>query len=158
MKRSIFVSILLFAATFTIQSQAQAQITLRGCQTILSAQDYVLNDTGDTNDGALRNTFESTPSDFVQSCSSGVCEIRIIWANARWEIQLDNDGPAGTPDYTTAVLYFNTEASHPNPPDLTLGTWTDGTGMSALCADAIATFSGDVQNTLPVELQSFSVE
>lgn len=143
-----------------LASSLYAQITFRGCVTAgLGAQDYTLTNTGTTLDaGTSRNFFESTPLDFNQNCPAGVCEVRIIWNNSvsRWEIQLDNDGPVGTPDYTTVVLYYNTSASVPNPPDLTLGTWVDGTG--GICTDAITTLSGQVQSavTLPVELLAFS--
>lgn len=129
---------------------SSAQITFRGCVSALGAQDYTLFATGTTNDaGTIRNTFESTPADFTQSCPVGVCEIRIMWniGAARWEISLDNDGPLGTPDYTTLCLYFNTSPSFPNPPDLTLGSWQDCSG--GLCPAAQMTImSGDVQNAI----------
>ena len=152
--------------TFTITFLAflcfgflKAQITYRGCEGFaLGAQDYILHQTGTTSDaGTIRNTFESTPSDFTQSCPAGVCELRIIWsiANSRWELQLDNDGPLGTPDYTTAVLFFNTTASAPNPPSLSLGTWVDNNGGSCGGDGSFTTFTGDVQSSLPVELVSF---
>ncbi len=127
-----------------------AQITFRGCTTnALGAQDFILVMTGTTNDaGTIRNTFESSPADFTQGCPAGVCELRFIWniGAARWEIQLDNDGPLGTPDYTTAVLYYNTAPSEPNPPSLLLGTWVDGTGVSCPLGE-LTVLSGDVQDT-----------
>ncbi|MEL6670906.1 MAG: hypothetical protein AAFR61_01905 [Bacteroidota bacterium] len=132
----------------------EAQITYRGCTGILGAQDFTLSNTGTVSDGGTdRNTYESTPSDFAQSCPAGVCEIQVIWSagNTRWEIQLDTDGPLGTPNYTNAILFYNTSASYPNPPSLDLGTWTeDVASTGGTCATGVTTFSGDVQSTLPV--------
>jgi hypothetical protein len=127
-----------------------AQITFRGCTTVLSAQNYTLILTGTTNDaGTIRNTYESSPSNFTQSCAAGVCEIRIIWSigSGRWEVQLDNDGPVGAPDYTTSCLYFNSAASFPNPPDLTLGSWQDCSGGNCPVSQFV-TMSGDVQDAI----------
>ena len=91
-----------------------AQISFKdGCY--LNAQ--TLNLSGTVNDGShVRNTY--TSSDF----SSGF--VRVIWStsNNRWEIQFDDAG-FNTWDY---LLYYNTTASYPNPPSLTLGTWQDG--------------------------------
>ncbi|WP_417238124.1 T9SS type A sorting domain-containing protein [Bizionia sp.] len=124
-----------------------AQITFQGCTNdALGNQNFELSATGTTSDaGTIRNTYESTPSNFTTSCPAGVCEIRIIWnINAsRWEVQLDNDGPINSPNYTTAVLYFNTTPSVPNPPDLTLGTWQD----AGFCPIPITTLTGDVQSS-----------
>lgn len=128
-----------------------SQITLRGCNAALSDQDYTLTQTNTTVDaGVIRNTFESLPADFTQSCNAGVCEVRIIWSidNQRWEIQLDNDGPITTPDYTTGILYYNTTASYPNPPDLTLGTWVDNLGLACGGDNSISKLLGDVQSTV----------
>ena len=89
-----------------ISVSLHAQITFRGCtSSVLGEQDFVLSYTGTIDDeGIIRKTYESFPADFAQSCPAGVCELRIIWniGAARWEIQLDNDGPVGTPDYTTS--------------------------------------------------------
>lgn len=156
--KTFFTNILLFFLfLFVCQTVLTAQITLRGCESVgLGPQDFNLAMTGTTNaGGVVRNTYESTPLDFAQSCPAGVCEVRIIWNDGagRWEIQLDNNGPAGTPDYTTAVLYFSTTASQPNPPDLTLGSWTSG----GACTGGISTLSGDVQSSvLPVEFIAFT--
>ena len=128
-----------------------SQITFKGCNAALSNQDYILTQTNTIDDaGTLRNTYESSPADFTQSCNAGVCEVRIIWSitNQRWEIQLDNDGPLTTPDYTTGVLYYNTEASYPNPPDLTLGTWVDNLGGSCGGTGSIITLTGSIQSSI----------
>ncbi|MEO1216892.1 MAG: T9SS type A sorting domain-containing protein [Bacteroidota bacterium] len=151
---TLFLVVLFYQYSFS-------QITFRGCTSnIMGAQDFSLTNTGTVTDGSItRNTFEATPNDFTQSCTAGVCELRIIWstANSRWEIQLDTDGPLVTPDYTTAVLYHNNSASYPNPPNLSLGTWVDGLG--GLCPSGeFVTFSGDVQGVLPVRFMDFNGE
>ena len=75
--KTIFTTIL-FVAICKIA--IYAQITFQGCAGVLGAQNYVLSQTGTTNDGGvIRNTFEATPNDFAQSCPAGVCELRIIW-------------------------------------------------------------------------------
>ena len=119
----------------------------------MGAQNFVLTNTDTINDaGTIRNTYESTPLNFGQSCPAGVCEIRIIWNDVadRWEIQVDNDGPINTPDYTTGVLYFSTTASSPNPPDIASGSWQS----AGFCPGAISTMNGDVDDgtTLSIEL------
>ncbi|MBC6994105.1 T9SS type A sorting domain-containing protein [Neolewinella lacunae] len=152
MKRFIFILVLLCA----LCSYSEGQITYRGCIGVLGAQNFTLSLSGTTNDGGvIRNTYESLPGDFTQSCPAGVCELRIIWdvTQDRWEIQLDNDGPLNAPDYTTAELYFNLSASAPNPPSLSLGTWNN----AGFCADPVAILTGDVQSSvgLPVEMVYF---
>jgi len=132
--------------------QANAQITYRACEgAVLGAQDYIFTQNGTTNDaGTIRNTFETLAADFTQSCPAGVCELRIMWniAMARWEVQLDNDGPLATPDYTTAVLFYNTNASEPNPPSLVLGGWIDNLGGACGGDDSFTTLAGDVQDVV----------
>lgn len=156
MKKNIILVVLLSMSFYTY-----SQITLRGCNSALSDQDFVLVKTGTTDDaGIIRNTFESSPADFTQSCNSGVCELRIIWsiANARWEVQMDNDGPITTPEYTTATLYYNEEASFPDPPDLTLGTWIDNLGGGCGGDDSISTLEGDVQNSPTLSIAELGIE
>lgn len=140
----------IFFAFSLFNYNATAQITFRGCTTVLGAQNFTLIQTGTTNDaGTIRNTYESMPADFTQSCPAGVCEIRIMWntGTSRWEVQLDNDGPVGAADYTTACLYFNTSASFPNPPDLSLGSWQDCSGGNCPVSQFV-TMSGDVQSSV----------
>lgn len=150
MKKIKILPFLLLLFVFVYNTEAQT-ITFRGCTTNIGIQDYILSKTGTTNDGGtIRNTYEATPNDFAQGCPLGACEVRIIWniGAARWEIQLDNDGPILNPDYTTAVLYFNTSASVPNPPDLTLGTWVDGFGGSCPIGEFTTMSGTGVQSTL----------
>lgn len=145
----------LFFLCLTFTSVMTAQITFQGCPTVLGAQNFVLTNTDtNTDEGIVRNTYESTPLNFGQSCPAGVCEIRIIWNDVadRWEIQLDNDGPANTPDYTTGILYFSTTASHPNPPDTTSGNWQS----AGFCPGAISTMNGDVDDGTTLGLEDIS--
>lgn len=145
----------LFLSLITL---SQAQITFQGCTSFLmGVQDYTLVLTGTITDGGIvRNTYESNPTDFTQSCNVGNCEVRVIWStsNSRWEIQLDTDGPSGSPDYGSALLYFNNAASHPNPPSSSLGFWDAPDGSFCPLAE-FTTWTGDVQSTLPVALTQF---
>ncbi len=154
--KSFFFTLVLLCV---LCSYAPGQITFQGCDAILAPQNYTLSLTGTTNDGGvIRNTYETLPADFMQGCPAGLCELRIIWdvTQDRWELQLDNDGPLGAPDYTTADMYVNLSASAPNPPDLSLGTWVN----AGFCLTAITTLSGDVQGvvSLPVEMLYFKAE
>lgn len=133
-----------FAILLGFSNRANAQITYDGCAAAgVDGGPYTLNldVAAQTNDaGTIRNTYTSTG---YPTCGAGNCRIRIIWsiANSRWEVQFDS-GPA--PFSSDFVLYTNTNASFPNPPDLTvLGGWTDAIGCGA-----IATLTGDVQTTL----------
>ena len=139
----------------TFTSVLTAQITFQGCPSVLGAQNFVLTNTDiNTDEGIVRNTYESTPLNFGQSCPAGVCEIRIIWNDVadRWEIQLDNDGPANTPNYTTGVLYFSTTASSPNPPDTASGSWQS----AGFCPGTITTMSGDVDDGTTLSIEEIS--
>jgi hypothetical protein len=148
LKKSLMKKTILFLCISVFYCQVEAQITMNGCHAILGNQDFVLVATANVIDnGVSRNTFESTPLDFAQSCPAGVCEIRVMWniGNQRWEIQLDNDGPLNTPNYDTAILYYNETASYPNPPDVTLGNWIDAgfcNGNNSL------NLTGDVHSTV----------
>ncbi|WP_298418252.1 T9SS type A sorting domain-containing protein [uncultured Kordia sp.] len=149
MKLKLLFLCLLFTSILT------AQITFQGCPAVLGAQNFVLTNTGtNTDEGIVRNTYESTPLNFGQSCPAGVCEIRIIWNDVadRWEIQLDNDGPINTPNYTTGVLYFSTATSSPNPPDIASGNWQDG----GFCPTGIATMNGDVDDGSALSIEDIS--
>lgn len=128
------------------------QITFQGCTNIVTTS-VNLSTTGTTSDGATRNTFESVPVNYTDG--GGAFEFRITWTSSRWEIAVDGDGTP-TPNYET-LLYYNNSASHPNPPDLTLGTWTK---VEPACVGGVTILSGDVQSdiTLPVVLTSFTAQ
>ncbi|WP_420572221.1 T9SS type A sorting domain-containing protein [Kordia sp.] len=149
------MKIKLLLLTLFIAATATGQITFQGCPSILGAQNFVLSATDTTNDnGVVRNTYESTPLNFAQSCPAGVCEIRIVWntVSDRWEIQLDNDGPINTPDYSTAVLYFSTTTSSPNPPDINTGNWQN----NGFCPSVITTMSGSVDDGTTLHIEEVS--
>jgi hypothetical protein len=123
------------------------QISYTGCAGAIAAgYPITLNLTG--NDGTRNiyiNTLPGTP------CSAGTCAFRVIWSNTQWEIQLSVDGGATYP----YVLYVNTAAATPNPPDLSLGTWVS---QGPCVGQALTTWNGSVQSALPVELIAFSAK
>ena len=126
-------------------------ITFRGCEALFENQDYIFNLTG--SDGTGRNIYITTPVTGDQQCGGiGTCEFKIIWNNtlARWEFIAD----AGNGGFSeTLAMYYNTSASLPNPPSLTLGTWVENTATTqSICGGNLsgsnATLSGAIQNTL----------
>ena len=114
-------------------SNAQISFTDMGCFN----SSVTLNQNGTTNDGQVRNTFDTSPLDGIPM----LAEIQIIWntGNNRWEFLADGDFNGS---YETLV-YYNSSGSYPNPPDLTLGSWTDVQG----CGN-ILTLTGDVQSII----------
>ncbi|MEO0472028.1 MAG: T9SS type A sorting domain-containing protein [Bacteroidota bacterium] len=139
---------------------ADAQVNMQGCQSEWGTTTYVLNNTGTITDGGIiRNTTETTPIDGAQACLGfgfGFCEMRIRWstANSRWEVDL-TDGAS------FFNMYYNTSASRPNPPDLTLGSWVENTAITgSSCGTGLTIMSGDVQNSviLPVSWADFTAE
>lgn len=60
---------------------------------------------------------------------------------------MDNDGPLSAPDYTNAVLYYNTSPSESNPRSLLLGRWFDCTGGPCPTAE-ITTLTGELQDNV----------
>jgi hypothetical protein len=123
-----------------------SQVTLNACHPLLENQDFVSNQVA--TDATGRNVFQTTPITGDQPCSGlGVCELQIIWSetNSRWEIQADDGN--GTFD-NTYLLYYNDEASLPNPPSLMLGTWVENTAVTASQCGLVNSMSGDVQDTV----------
>lgn len=131
---------------FFIGFSLNAQITFNGCHPLLENQNYTFN--LKTVDATGRNVFETDPVTGDQDCGGiGVCEMQVAWsvANNRWEILADDGNGTFANTY---VLYYNTEASTPNPPSLILGSWVENIGVTnSLCIDGITTLSGDVQDT-----------
>jgi hypothetical protein len=121
----------------TLGYSAQAQIQYTGCSGSISAgYPITLNLAG--NDGTRNfyvNTLPGTP------CSVGTCAFRVIWTGTQWEIQLSSNGGVSYPN----ILYINTEASLPDPPDLSLGTWTP---QGPCGGQALSTWTGDVQSSV----------
>ena len=148
MKR--IVTFLVVILTSQLYSQT---ITFNGCNYLLENQNYIFN-LGAV-DGTGRNTYSTTPIDGAQHCGGiGTCEFRIIWsvANSRWEFMADS-GNGGFS--ATNTLYYNTSASVPNPPSLTLGNWIENIPTTnSLCGGNLtsgnSTLTGNVQNVLAV--------
>ncbi|PCJ64394.1 MAG: hypothetical protein COA58_13655 [Bacteroidetes bacterium] len=134
-----------------IFSSANAQISFNGCSSILGPIFPVsLSSSGTVVSGGItRNIYASALPG--PACAAGNCAFRAIWSttNTRWELQLSSLGSFSSPN----LLYYNDSASYPNPPSLTLGTWTDAVGCGS-----ISTLSGSVQSALPVELVSFEAK
>ncbi len=121
-----------------------SQITFNACHSLLENQNYTFNQIGSDSTG--RNIFETNPVTGDQDCGGiGICEMQIVWndINNRWEIFADDGN--GT-FLNTYVLYYNTEASLPNPPSLNLGTWIEEASITQTLCGAIITLSGDVQD------------
>ncbi len=133
MKQILFTLLLL--CSFWNYGSGQIQYT--GCSgSVAAGYPITLNLAG--NDGTrnfYHNTLPGTP------CSAGTCAFRVIWTGTQWEIQLSIDGGATYPN----VLYANTSASFPDPPDLTLGTWV---AQGPCGGQALTTWSGNVQSTV----------
>lgn len=134
--------------SFAVKAQT---VTFNGCHTLFENQDYVFN--LETTDASGRNVYSTTPVDGNQSCGGlGTCEFKILWnaASSRWEYIADS----GNGDFMDPFLiYYNTSASTPNPPDLTLGTWVENIadtnsdcGGNLTVGNAILT--GSVQSTV----------
>lgn len=141
-------------------SLGYAQITFTGCDNLFDMQTFTFNNLGD--DGNGRNSFETEPIIGDQPCSGvGTCEFRIVWNNTamQWEFLAD-DGNGGFS--ATKLIYSNSEASMPNPPSLTLGTWVEETAItSGDCGGNLttsnSTMNGDVQNNV-LDTDDFSAE
>lgn len=126
-------------------------VTFRGCQVLFENQDYTFNQDG--TDATGRNVYTTTPVTGDQHCGGvGTCEFRIKWnaALVRWEFLAD----AGNGGFSeTFIIYYNTSASLPNPPSLTLGSWVENIPTTqSLCGGNLSSgnsvLSGNVQNTL----------
>lgn len=141
--KKLMLLIVLFVFSFEMTN---AQISYSGCQAAVPAgYPYTLNAVNTTDDnGVIRNTYMSALPG--ASCGAGVCAFRIMWSisNSRWEIALSNDGGATFP--SGQMLYYNQEASQPNPPSLNLGDWIDNLGGACGGNNSISVLSGDVQD------------
>ncbi len=119
-------------------------IVLNACHPLIETEDYTFNQK--VLDVTGRNTFETNPVDENSPCGGiGNCEFQIAWnaTSSRWEILADDGN--GT-FLNTYVLYYNTEASLPNPPSLTLGTWVEDTNVTESLCGVINSLTGDVQD------------
>lgn len=158
MKYKLYFSICLLFSGIVLQAQT---ITFTGCPQLFDNNTFTFNKVG--TDATGRHIYETTPINGDQPCSGlGTCEFRIAWnaAQNRWEFLADEGNGTFTTPY---LIYSNATASKPNPPDLTLGVWTENISITEnFCGGnltpANATLTGGVQSsaTLPVKLISFS--
>ena len=121
-------------------------IVFNACHSLIENQDYTFNQK--TVDLTGRNIFETSPIDDNSPCSGfGNCEFQIAWNQTknRWEIYADDGNGTFSNNY---VLYYNTEASTPNPPDLTLGNWVEETSVTESLCGSINSLTGDVQGSV----------
>ncbi|RXR21288.1 T9SS type A sorting domain-containing protein [Flavobacterium amnicola] len=139
----------IFLLFFVFATNAQT-INFTGCPNLFASSSYTFNLTGSS---AGRNIYTTTPITGDQSCPGlGVCEFQISWnaANSRWEFIAD-DGNGDFSGYN--LIYYNTSASTPNPPSLSLGVWTENVPTTTgQCAGNLtsgnSTLTGSVQNVL----------
>ncbi|WDT69153.1 T9SS type A sorting domain-containing protein [Cloacibacterium sp. TD35] len=140
---------LLIFLLFTSLAYSQT-ITFSGCVNLFDNQTFVFTKTSTDVNG--RNVYQTTPIDGAQDCSGvGTCEFQISWNNTnnRWEFLADR----GNGDFSSPFLiYHNSSASIPNPPNLTLGVWTENTDITGgVCGGNLTsgngTLTGAVQST-----------
>ncbi|RZJ25346.1 MAG: T9SS type A sorting domain-containing protein [Flavobacterium sp.] len=126
-------------------------VSFNGCHQLFEDVNYVFSLDG--TDPTGRNIYTTTPVAGDQHCGGiGTCEFRLSWnqANSRWEFLADR----GNGDFLTPfVIYYNSAASAPNPPSLTLGTWIENNPTTngecgGNLSGANASLTGSVQNTL----------
>lgn len=132
----VFIGISAFAQT----------IELNACNELTENQEYIFNQK--IVDTTGRNIFETSPVDEHSPCGGvGNCEFQIAWSqtNSRWEIYVDDGSGLFLNRY---VLYYNTEATTPNPPSLAIGTWLEETGVTQSLCGVINSITGDVQDTI----------
>ena len=118
---------LLFFVLLSSMMSAQT-ITFKGCLPLFDDQNFVFfKET--LADATGRNVYVTTPVD-GQDCSGlGSCEFKLQWNNTseKWEFLADSgDGDFVNPN----VIYSNSSASSPNPPDVSLGTWVENTSIT----------------------------
>lgn len=140
---------LLFFVLLSSMMNAQT-ITFKGCTDMFDDQNFVFSKTGTDSYG--RNIYVTTPVD-GQDCSGlGSCEFKIQWNNSssRWEFLADE----GNGTFSAPILIFsNSSASAPNPPDLSLGVWVENTSNPDVkCGGNLtstnASFLGAVQSSV----------
>ncbi|TCK67593.1 putative secreted protein (Por secretion system target) [Winogradskyella wandonensis] len=146
MKLSDYFRIVLLLLIFSGLGFSQ-QITFNACNSLIDTEDYHFEQVSFAND---RNSFVTVSDPMLGSrdCSGiGFCKLKIEWstANMRWEILADD----GNDNFiNTYLLYYNDEASLPNPPSLSLGTWVEATAITQSLCGQIVTLEGAVQNSV----------
>ncbi|MCG9794193.1 T9SS type A sorting domain-containing protein [Flavobacterium algicola] len=145
LKKIIFSIVMLSFAM--MQSQT---ITFNGCHNLFDDQNFIFNYAGTDETG--RNFYKTTPVDGLQDCGGlGTCEFMLKYnvVTASWEFIADS----GNGDFTdTFLIYSNSSASLPKPPDVNLGNWVENASLTgAKCGGNLtsvnAILSGDVQST-----------
>lgn len=142
-----FSKYLNFIFIFMMISVYSQEIVLNACNSLIEANDYTFEQIS-TLDG--RNSFQTVndPALGSRDCSGvGFCKLKIEWnaTATRWEIIADDGNDNFSNPY---VLYFNTEASLPNPPSLTLGTWIEESSVTSSQCGNINDLSGALQNSV----------
>ena len=126
-------------------------ITFKGCLPLFDDQNFIFNKEASP-DATGRNVYVTTPID-GQDCSGlGTCEFKFQWndSSKKWEFLADT----GNGDFVNPnVIYSNSSASSPNPPDLSLGTWAENTSVTeGQCGGnltaANSTLTGAVQSSV----------
>jgi hypothetical protein len=148
-------NILLLIFAFIGTCAYSQTIVLNTCHPLIENQDYTFNQK--TIDQTGRNTFETNPVDENSPCGGvGNCEFQIAWNQTknRWEIYVDDGN--GT-FLNSSVLYYNTEASKPNPPSLILGIWVEETAVTQSLCGSINSITGDLQDTT-LGINSFNMK
>ena len=109
-KKSILISFFLMCASISLLAQTIQYSDMSGGCYQTTAQTMTL--LGSDGGSPVRNIYSGTNG-------NGNLPIRVIWVSgaSRWEIQTFFGG-------VWDADYANTNASHPNPPALGVGTWT----------------------------------
>ncbi|CAI8375647.1 MAG: Uncharacterised protein [Polaribacter sejongensis] len=121
-------------------------IVLNACHPLIENQDYTFQQK--KRDATGRNIFETNPVNENSPCGGvGNCEFQIAWNQIknRWEVYVDDGNGTFSNSY---VLYYNTEASKPNPPSSLLGVWVEETLITQSQCGSINSITGDVENTV----------
>ncbi|WP_159085982.1 T9SS type A sorting domain-containing protein [Flavobacterium faecale] len=146
MIKQILYSLVIMSSMY---SNAQT-ITFNGCHDLFEDQNYIFNYSGTDTTG--RNFYTTTPVNGDQDCGGlGTCEFMLKWnaITLKWEFLADS----GNGDFIEpSLIYSNSSASLPNPPDINLGTWTENTALTASeCGGNLTTtnaiLTGAVQST-----------
>ena len=140
MKQINHILILFFISINTFSQR----IVLNACHPLIENKNYTFNQK--TLDVTGRNIYETNPVNENSPCGGvGNCEFQIAWNQIknRWEVYVDDGNGTFSDNY---VLYYNTEASKPNPPSLTLGIWIEETTVTQFICGSINSITGDVQD------------
>ncbi|MGS2741045.1 Ig-like domain-containing protein [Sinomicrobium sp. M5D2P17] len=153
MKKFLLRSFLLLGLSGLPQLSAQS-ITFTGCENQDFISGYTLSASGNITDAGIdRTVYKSNPA------QGSFGELIIIKWNAtadRWEILFNSfDGDDGP---NNELLYTSTVATHPNPPNIAIGNWTNADEYGCDPLDAThGELSGDVADTPPTTVNTAPV-